>query len=175
MTIKIPGSIWSINVLIPENSHNSIEIQFIHLNQVMDYFFLNSNQKLGWQKIEGMSDGRHGIDGLYVKVVNDIVKDVMVAESKWNTSKVESMFCMFQSSKFNQDISNWDTSNVKNMENMFGNSQFNQDISKWNTSKVESMSYMFDSSQFNQDISKWDTSNVISKKDMFNNSPKEIR
>ena len=50
---------------------------------VMDYFYTNSK----WIKIKG-EVGRNGIDGLYIKKKNGIIKDVLVAESKWNTSKL---------------------------------------------------------------------------------------
>ncbi len=53
---------------------------------MMDAFFLyNSN----WQKIEG-ENGTHGIDGLYIKTYHDNITDVLVAESKWNTSRLGS-------------------------------------------------------------------------------------
>lgn len=50
---------------------------------VMDYFYKSSK----WSKIEG-EVGRNGIDGLYIKSKNSIIKDVLVAESKWNTSRL---------------------------------------------------------------------------------------
>jgi hypothetical protein len=50
---------------------------------VMHYFYTST----GWTKIEG-EIGRNGIDGLYYKIENNIIKDVLVAESKWNTSRL---------------------------------------------------------------------------------------
>ena len=41
----------------------------------------------GWVKIEG-EIGRNGIDGLYYKMKNGHIKEVLVAESKWNTSRL---------------------------------------------------------------------------------------
>jgi len=41
----------------------------------------------GWIKIEG-EVGRNGIDGLYYKMKNGHIKEVLVAESKWNTSRL---------------------------------------------------------------------------------------
>ena len=41
----------------------------------------------GWVQVEG-EIGRNGIDGLYYKKKNGIIKDVLVAESKWNTSRL---------------------------------------------------------------------------------------
>ena len=39
----------------------------------------------GWKQIEG-EIGRNGIDGLYYKTKNGQIREVLVAESKWNTS-----------------------------------------------------------------------------------------
>ncbi len=52
----------------------------------MDTFFLYKNN---WQKIEG-ENGSHGIDGLYIKISQNNITDVLVAESKWNTSRLGS-------------------------------------------------------------------------------------
>jgi len=41
----------------------------------------------GWKQIEG-EIGRNGIDGLYYKIKNGHIKEVLVAESKWNTSRL---------------------------------------------------------------------------------------
>ena len=87
-----------------------------------------------------------------------------------DTSKITDMSWMFNSSKFNGDISNWDVSNVEDMSDMFCKSKFNKDISKWDVSKVKSMSFMFQDSIFNGDISKWDVSNVEYMNGMFRDS-----
>jgi len=50
---------------------------------VMDYFYTSSK----WTKIKG-EVGRNGIDGLYIKKKNGTIKDVLIAESKWNTSRL---------------------------------------------------------------------------------------
>ena len=50
---------------------------------VMHQFYIQS----GWTQIEG-EIGRNGIDGLYYKKKNGVIKDVLVAESKWNTSRL---------------------------------------------------------------------------------------
>ena len=50
---------------------------------VMHYFYTQS----GWTKIEG-EVGRNGIDGLYYKKKNNIIREVLVSESKWNTSRL---------------------------------------------------------------------------------------
>ena len=42
----------------------------------------------GWTRIEG-EVGRQGIDGLYVKLREGVVRDVLVAESKYNTSSLQ--------------------------------------------------------------------------------------
>jgi hypothetical protein len=41
----------------------------------------------GWKQIEG-EIGRNGIDGLYYKTKNGQIREVLVAESKWNTSRL---------------------------------------------------------------------------------------
>lgn len=50
---------------------------------VMHKFYTQS----GWVQVEG-EIGRNGIDGLYYKKKNGVIKDVLVAESKWNTSRL---------------------------------------------------------------------------------------
>jgi len=50
---------------------------------VMHQFYTQS----GWVQVEG-EIGRNGIDGLYYKKKNGVIKDVLVAESKWNTSRL---------------------------------------------------------------------------------------
>ncbi len=49
----------------------------------MHKFYTNT----GWIQIEG-EVGRNGIDGLYYKVDNGQIKEVLVAESKWNKSRL---------------------------------------------------------------------------------------
>lgn len=48
---------------------------------VMHHFYTSS----GWIQIEG-EIGCNGIDGLYYKKQGDIIKEVLIAESKWNGS-----------------------------------------------------------------------------------------
>ncbi len=50
---------------------------------VMHKFYTNT----GWVQIEG-EIGRNGIDGLYFKKKNGVIREVLVAESKWNTAKL---------------------------------------------------------------------------------------
>ncbi len=50
---------------------------------VMHQFYTSS----GWTQIEG-EIGRNGIDGLYCKKKNNTIREVLVAESKWNTSRL---------------------------------------------------------------------------------------
>jgi len=50
---------------------------------VMHQFYTQS----GWVQVKG-EIGRSGIDGLYYKKKNGVIKDVLVAESKWNTSRL---------------------------------------------------------------------------------------
>ena len=50
---------------------------------VMHHFYTNS----GWTQIEG-EIGRNGIDGLYYSKKRGQIREVLVAESKWNTSRL---------------------------------------------------------------------------------------
>ena len=50
---------------------------------VMHHFYTNS----GWIQIKG-EIGRNGIDGLYYKKKNGSIKEILVAESKWNKSRL---------------------------------------------------------------------------------------
>ena len=90
--------------------------------------------------------------------------------SKWDVSRVTSMFYMFSGAKaFNGDISKWDVSRVTNMQDMFARaSAFNGDISKWNVGSVTNMrGVFFLATSFNGDISKWDVSRVTNMISMF--------
>jgi surface protein len=78
--------------------------------------------------------------------------------SRWNTSNVKSMHCMFIGcSKFNQDLSKWDVSQVIDMENMFRDCKsFNQDLGNWNIRNVRIMKCMFmGCCRFCQNLTKW--------------------
>ena len=59
---------------------------------------------------------------------------------------------MFQSTRFNRDISKWKPINVIYMSGMFKDCYFNQSISNWDVSKVKYMNEMFCGSYFNNDI-----------------------
>jgi len=50
---------------------------------VMHQFYIQS----GWTHING-AIGRNGIDGLYYQKKNGVIKGVLVAESKWNKSRL---------------------------------------------------------------------------------------
>lgn len=50
---------------------------------VMHHFYTQT----GWIQIEG-EIGRNGIDGLYYKKRGNTIREVLVAESKWNTSRL---------------------------------------------------------------------------------------
>ncbi len=50
---------------------------------VMHKFYTNT----GWSQIEG-EVGRNGIDGLYYKKKKGVIREVLVAESKWNKSRL---------------------------------------------------------------------------------------
>jgi hypothetical protein len=51
---------------------------------MMDRFFRYNDN---WQRIEG-EHGRNGIDGLYIKQKNNIIKEVLITESKYNHSRL---------------------------------------------------------------------------------------
>ena len=69
--------------------------------------------------------------------------------SKWNTSNVSNMSCMFRDCYLLlslPDISKWNTSNVVDMSGIFSGCKSLltlPDISKWDTSCVSNMSNMF--------------------------------
>jgi len=50
---------------------------------VMNHFYTTT----GWIRIEG-EVGRNGIDGLYYKLDHGNIKEILVAESKWNKSRL---------------------------------------------------------------------------------------
>ena len=81
---------YEVNLTSGQIQDRANKINGIATECMMNEFYLNPINKIRWQKVEGMSDGRHGIDGLYVKIVDGIVKDVLVAESKWNRSRLGS-------------------------------------------------------------------------------------
>ena len=90
--------------------------------------------------------------------------------SKWDTSNVTNMECMFyEAEAFNQPLNNWDVSKVTNMESMFCCAKnFNQPLDNWNTSNVENMTNMFcGADSFNQPLNNWDVSNVGDMSNMF--------
>ncbi len=71
---------------IPTNSKIQGRLNIINgasAECVMHQFYTNS----GWIQVEG-EIGRNGIDGLYYKKKNHTIKEVLVAESKWNTSRL---------------------------------------------------------------------------------------
>ena len=92
-----------------------------------------------------------------------------------DTELITDMYSMFNSSKFNGDISNWNVENVTNMRYMFYNSKFNGDISNWDVENVTNMMYMFYGSKFNGDISSWNVENVTDTDFMFDGCPLENR
>ena len=105
--------------------------------------------------------------------------------SKWNTSKVTNMSCMFYNSTNLTnigDLSKWDTSHVINMLGMFATATGLTNIGNldnWDTSKVTDMSWMFSTNSDSDkqshltnigDLSKWNTSKVTNMLGMFANT-----
>ena len=72
-----------------------------------------------------------------------------------DVSKITDMSRLFNSVKFNGDISDWDVSNVTNMRRMFSWSEFNGDISNWDVSKVKDMDEMFYGSPLEKNPPYW--------------------
>ena len=84
--------------------------------------------------------------------------------SKWNISRVTSLYGMFHSATlFNTSLSQWDINRVTSMSYMFYKaSSFNSYLSKWNTSRVITVNNMFyNATSFNQVVC-WDTSKMSS-------------
>jgi len=82
----------SVTFLFSSASHmmteSRIQGRLNHVNGyssecVMHKFYTDT----GWIRIEG-EVGRNGIDGLYYKEKNGLIREVLVAESKWNTSRL---------------------------------------------------------------------------------------
>ena len=88
-----------------------------------------------------------------------------------DTSFIEDMSHLFDSSDFNGDISEWNVSGVTDMSYMFVHSEFNQSIGDWDVSNVKNMVGMFKYSDFNQDISDWNINKYCNTKDMFYQCP----
>ena len=148
--------------------------------------------KLDTSNVKDMSDVFNGckeltcIDGIgswNTKNVIDMreafsetkIKDVD-ALSKWDTSKVTNMICMFNDCNKLMGISglvNWDVQNVISMEYMFSGCVKLMDIkalSGWDIRRVNSLSGMFNESGILDllALSNWDTRNVKNIYDMFN-------
>jgi len=81
----------------------------------------------------------------------------------FDTSNVELMEYLFDSSQFNEDISAWQTSEVKVLKYLFKNTEeFNSAIGSWQTSKVIDMEGVFSTAvKFNANIGSWDTAKVF--------------
>jgi hypothetical protein len=71
-----PKSLWKTN-----------QINGYATECMMDKFFRYNDN---WQRLEG-EHGKNGIDGLYIKVKNNKVIDILIAESKYNHSRLGSI------------------------------------------------------------------------------------
>ena len=91
-------------------------LRFVKTNQevgalterLMHRFFEGS----GWTRVPG-EIGRQGIDGLYVKLDGGMVKDVLIAESKYNTSILQS------TNHGTQMSAEWVTRKIANLQAQF--------------------------------------------------------
>lgn len=91
--------------------------------------------------------------------------------SNLDVSQIKDFSNLFRGSLYNGDLSNWNTSNVNSMTCLFDESKFNNNsICNWNTSNVESMNFIFSNSNFNGDISNWDFTKITMLKYMFLNN-----
>ncbi len=83
---------------------------------------------------------------------------IIPAVTNWNTSNVTNMRETFFGCYNCTMELNWDTSKVTNMDSMLRSTMFNRNISNWDVSKVTSMYYMFHGyNRMNQNLSKWCT------------------
>ena len=92
--------------------------------------------------------------------------------SRFNTSKVKNMECMFYNSFLpSLDIRNFDTSNVENMKRMFDGIKNvrNLDLSGWNVKKVNNVQGIFFRSNKIQslNLSSWQMDSVTDMSSMF--------
>jgi len=113
--------------------HVQIATKFPHMNltqinhkvgtineNIMNKYFKST----GWHKIEG-EVGRNGIDGLFIKKKNGIIKDVMVVESKYNTSGLQ------HTNNGKQMTKQWVSAKIKNLQNKYPNNQNYNDIQEF--------------------------------------------
>lgn len=84
----------------------------------------------GWTRVQG-EVGRQGIDGLYVQIRRGVVKDVLIAESKYNTSVMKSTGAGMQMSP------DWVRRKVENLRARFPDEKFYTDIQRF----VDNASY----------------------------------
>jgi surface protein len=99
--------------------------------------------------------------------------------SSWDTSKVESLYCMFYDcmSLTTLDVSNWDTSSVTDMTAMFNMRNANPntklvalDVSNWDVRNVQSTAKMFYNCLALHDLvglGNWQTSSLTECNSMF--------
>jgi len=81
-------SILFLSILNGKPTENQIQGRLNIINGasaecVMHYFYKKDN----WVQLEG-EIGRNGIDGLYYKKKKEVIKEILVAESKWNKAKL---------------------------------------------------------------------------------------
>ena len=145
-----------VGVAIPENKDELMKI-------IKFYSKKYSKHSLNWLNVSGITDMSHLFEE--TRYNGDI--------SKWDTSNVTNMRCMFRFAKsFNQPIGDWNVDKVTDMSYMFFNaSTFNQYIGDWDVSSVTNMHLMFNcAKKFNQPISNWNVSNVTDMFRMFCNA-----
>ena len=120
--------IVSLSWLHSEVVRRSPNLRYVRANQevgalnerVMHRFFESS----GWTRLPG-EVGRQGIDGLYVKLDRGVVKDVLIAESKYNSS-------LLQSTNYGSQMSTeWVARKIESLRTRFPNEALYADIQKF--------------------------------------------
>ena len=91
----------------------------INENIMTKYF-----QSTGWTKIEG-EVGRNGIDGLFVKKSNGVIKDVLVVESKYNKSTLK------ETAHGQQMTQEWVVKKVNNLIKKYPNNDEYREIKRF--------------------------------------------
>ena len=95
--------------------------------------------QLNWIDVKGMKD--------LSKIFKNTAFDGDISD--WDVSECECMDQMFCDSWFtgkNGNIDKWNVSNVKSAKSMFQSSLFNQDISNWNFKNLKEYSGIFGNS-----------------------------
>ncbi|MDX8383603.1 MAG: hypothetical protein R8M45_05940 [Ghiorsea sp.] len=100
-------------------TQTNIRVGVINENIMAKYF-----QSMGWKKIEG-EVGRNGIDGLFIKRKNKKIIDILIVESKYNTSGLQYTKSGKQMSK------TWVTEKIRSLQKKYPGNQDYQSIQRF--------------------------------------------